>query len=145
MKEMKWSELYDQSKQPSMQEISGFINNILFEEFCSFIESAYCISPKLEYSKCSMQKGWNIKYKKGGKSLCTVYPMEGYFIVLIVIGKKEQTEAELILPACGSQVRKVYSETTLSWAGKWLMVEIKEREVLEDIQKLILTRAKPNK
>lgn len=140
---MKWSELYDQSRRPSMREIAGYINNMFFEEFRSFIETAYHISPKLEYSKCSMQRGWNIKYKKGGKSLCTVYPMDGYFIVLIVIGEKEQMEADLILPNCSDRFRKLYTEIPSSPLGKWLMVEVQAAEVLSDVKKLIPVRVKP--
>ncbi|WP_423245054.1 DUF3788 family protein [Heliorestis acidaminivorans] len=26
----------------------------------------------MTYSKCSAQPGWNVKYKKSGKSLCTL-------------------------------------------------------------------------
>jgi len=32
-----------------------------------------------------MQKGWNVKYQKSGKSLCTLYPEQDSFTVLIVI------------------------------------------------------------
>lgn len=33
---------------------------------------------------------WNIKFKKGSISLCTIYPRENYFTILIVICKKEK-------------------------------------------------------
>lgn len=138
-----WSELYDQSNQPTMDDINNFINRELWNELCSFLESRYAVAPKLEYSKCSMQKGWNVKYKKSSKSICTLYPMEGYFIVLIVIGQKEQTEAELIIPSCSSYTRQLFSKTPFSLGGKWLMIEVTQRAVLEDVLKLIQVRVKP--
>ncbi len=42
---------------------------------------------QLEYSKCSLKPGWNVKYKKSGKALCALYPMEDYFIDAGEIGK----------------------------------------------------------
>ncbi|ENY8421311.1 DUF3788 family protein [Clostridioides difficile] len=31
------------------------------------------------FSSCSWEFGWNIKFKKPRKNLCTVYPKENYF------------------------------------------------------------------
>ncbi|KAB2952754.1 DUF3788 family protein [Heliorestis acidaminivorans] len=36
------------------------------------MEEAYQAKPHITYSKCSAQPGWNVKYKKSGKSLCTL-------------------------------------------------------------------------
>jgi hypothetical protein len=91
-----------------------------------------------------MQKGWNVKYKKGGKSLCTLYPMDGWFIALVVIGEKEQAEAELVMPACSIPVQRLFNETAFSASGRWLMIEVRERAVLEDVMKLIQIRSKHN-
>lgn len=65
----------------------------------------------MEYSRCSMQAGWNIKYKKGGKSLCTLYPMQGYFIALVVVGSHELMEAEFLMPQCSDYVQTVFKNT----------------------------------
>ncbi|AGL03512.1 DUF3788 domain-containing protein [Desulfoscipio gibsoniae] len=140
-----WSELYNQDNQPTLQDINDYVNCELWPGLCSFLESTYNVVPKLEYSKCSMQKGWNVKYKKGSKSLCTLYPMNGYFIALIVIGKKEQIDSELIMPSCNAYVQRLFSKTAFSAGGKWLMIEVRERTVLEDVLKLIQLRVKPKK
>ena len=81
---MVWNALYSNEKSPSLEQVSEYINNPLWEEFNSRIQSAYQVKPCMEYSLCSMQAGWNIKYKKNGKSLCTLYPMEGYFSTIKV-------------------------------------------------------------
>ena len=31
---------------------------------------------RIEYSKDVWARGWNVKFKKAGKSLCVVYPKE---------------------------------------------------------------------
>lgn len=140
-----WKDIYDQSIEPSAENIKKFINNKLYEDLCSFLEDTYQIQPKLEYSKCSMQKGWNVKYKKAGKSLCTIYPMEGHFILLVVIGAKEQVEAEETIPTCSEYIQNLFWKTPFSCGGRWLMVEVRESEILNDVFRLIQLRVKPKK
>lgn len=135
-----WSELYDQNRQPALNDIENYIDSPLFSDFCSFLESSYGIAPRFEYSRCSMQKGWNIKYKKRGKSLCTIYPMKDYFIVLVVIGEKELNEAEMLAPVCCEYIQRLLTETPFSLGGKWLMIEVRDQAVLDDVQKLVQLR-----
>lgn len=142
---MVWSNLYDQSNKPTLKDINDFVSCNLFGKLCSQLETSYCISPMIEYSKCSMQKGWNIKYKKSGKSLCTIYPMKDYIIVLVVIGEKERMEAELVLTTCSEYIQQLYQNTSFSCSGKWMMIDVRETTVLEDVLKLIQTRVKPKK
>ena len=94
---MDWNLLYSEKEPPSWEQIAEYINDPLWTVFNQRIQSAYHCDPRLEYSRCSMQAGWNIKYKKSGRSLCTLYPMQGYFIALVVIGSRELTEAELLI------------------------------------------------
>src|SRR5690242_14283406 len=95
-----WNHLYDQTKEPMLSEIEAYIDNSLWLDINTFLQETYLVQPKLAYSNCSAQPGWNVKYQKGGKSLCTLYPMDGYFIALVVIGEKEKTEAEFLIPIC---------------------------------------------
>jgi hypothetical protein len=83
--------MYDYSKKPLSEQISDYVNNTLWEQMNEYLRETYGAKPEICYSKCSAQKGWNIKYKKSGKALCTLYPMYGYFIALIVIGPKQET------------------------------------------------------
>ncbi|MFZ5985869.1 MAG: DUF3788 domain-containing protein [Bacillota bacterium] len=137
-----WSELYNINNKPTIENISDFVNSELWNELCTFLGDNYAVVPKIEYSKCSMQKGWNVKYKKGSKSLCTLYPMKGYFIVLIVIGEKEKIESELVVPTCTMYVQQLFHETAFSLGGRWLMVEVRDRAVYEDVLKLVKIRVK---
>jgi hypothetical protein len=101
---MDWNALYSNEQPPSLEQVTEYINNPLWTDFNNHIQSTYRIRPCMEHSRCSMQAGWNIKYKKGGKSLCTLYPMQGYFIVLVVVGSRELTEAEFLMPQCSDYV-----------------------------------------
>ncbi len=53
-----------QDTKPTFEQINEFINNPLWDKLNKTLVSTYNVEPKLEYSKCSMQRGWNVKYKK---------------------------------------------------------------------------------
>lgn len=137
---MDWNLLYSEKEPPSWEQITEYINNPLWTVFNQRIQSAYHCDPRLEYSRCSMQAGWNIKYKKSGRSLCTLYPMQGYFIALVVIGSRELTEAELLMPLCSDYVQTVFKNTKTGNGQKWLMLEVREESIMRDVFTLINLR-----
>jgi hypothetical protein len=142
-KNMEWSTIYDQNRPPSLEAISSYVNTELWQRLNSFLQNTYHIQPKLSYSSCSMQPGWNVKYQKGGKSLCTLYPMEGFFIALVVIGSKESLEAELMLSSYSEYTQSLYRNTAYSAGGRWLMINVSESAILDDVINLIQIRVKP--
>ena len=137
---MDWNLLYSEKEPPSWEQITEYINDPLWTVFNQRIQSASHCDPRLEYSRCSMQAGWNIKYKKSGRSLCTLYPMQGYFIALVVIGSRELTEAELLMPLCSDYVQTVFRNTKTGNGQKWLMLEVREESIMRDVFTLINLR-----
>lgn len=127
-------------QKPLMATVSAYVNSPLFEGLCKHVETEYQSKPVLEYSRCSLQYGWNVKYKKAGRTLCTLYPMEGYFIALIVIGDREQTETELMLPFFTEYLQQLYRETQTGMGQKWLMINVTDDAVLEDVKQCISIR-----
>ena len=144
---MEWNQLFDSAREPEIADITAYIGEgeLLYTELRSYLESSYNVKPKASYSSCSAQPGWNIKYQKSGKSLCTIYPMEGFFIVLVVIGAKEAAEAEagVTLGAFTPYLQELYQNTPFSIGGRWLMIRVTNPEILEDVKKLIALRVKP--
>ena len=130
---------------PSMAKINAYLNSPLFECLCTYLEVEYQSKPVLEYSRCSMQYGWNVKYKKAGRTLCTLYPMEGCFIALIVIGDREMTETELMLPFFTEYIQQLYHGTKIGMGQKWLMINVTDDAVLEDVKQLIAIRRNKKK
>ena len=137
---MDWNVLYSKEKSPSLEQVTEYINNSLWTDFNNRIQSTYRIRFWMEHSRCSMQAGWNIKYKKGGKSLCTLYPMQGYFIALVVVGSRELTEAEFLMPQCSDYVQTVFKNTKTGNGQKWLMLEVRDRGIMDDVFSLINLR-----
>ena len=80
-------EKFGKETQPTEIELREFVGKEYFINLHNYLCDSYIIKPKITYSNCSMDKniwrGWNIKYQKSGKSLCTIYPQQGYFLVLV--------------------------------------------------------------
>ena len=71
--------------------------------------------------------------------------MDGYFIALVVIGAKEESEAELTMPLCDRYTQELFSNTVFSAGGRWLMVGVTNAAILEDVKHLIQIRRKIKK
>ena len=137
---MEWNELYDAGRKPDMEQIGAYVANGLWEELCRYLELEYKTAPRIEYSRCSMQPGWNVKYKKGGRALCTLYPAEGHYTCMVSIGSREAAEAELLLTACTPYVRELYRDAGCLNGSRWLMIDVTDRDILADVMELIQTR-----
>ena len=66
--------------------------------------------------------------------------MEGYFIALVVVGSRELTEAEFLMSLCSDYVQTVFKNTKTGNGQKWLMLEVQDSEIMEDVFSLINLR-----
>ena len=119
-----WHELFPLDREPTMEDIAGYIDHPLWDAFTAFIDESYGAKPRIEYSRCGGAPGWNVKYKARGRALCTVYPRDGFFICMVSVGSKEKDEAD-------------------SSMGRWLMMEVTSEDILRDAEALMLLRAAP--
>lgn len=134
-------DIKDMNYKPGIEQLHFFINNPLFTELCGHLENEYKALCKIEYSKDVWLRGWNIKFKKSGKSLCTVYPKENYFTVLVVVSNKEKEQVEKLLPQMSGEIRKIYAETKEGNGQRWLMIDLKNSDaVYSDVKQLIRIR-----
>ena len=138
-----WHELFPADREPTMDDVAAHIANPLWDAFTAFVDETYGAQPRIEYSRCGGAPGWNVKYKKSGRALCTLYPDAGAFTALISVGVKEAPEAELLLPTCSNYIRELFARTQTFNGARWLMIRVSEAQVLEDVKKLIRLRVVP--
>lgn len=135
-------DLQNRDYQPTLNEMGEYVRNPVFREFCGEIMGTYRCAEKIEYSSCSMERGWNVKFKKSGKSLCTIYPRKQYFTVLLVVSRKEKEAVETIMPECCAALRDIYDRTREGNGQRWLMVDLEDRdELYRDVLRGIAIRA----
>lgn len=126
---------------PSLEELGAYIGNPVFNQFCAEVKNKYKCREKTEFSSCSWGPGWNIKFKKSGKTLCTIYPREFYFTVMVVVSKTEKASVEAILPNCTVELQKIYTQTKEGNGQRWLMIDLEDNgEMYHDLFRLIEIR-----
>lgn len=142
---MAWHELFTSEREPSLDDISAYIDNPLWDSFTAFVDETYGSQPRIEYSRCGGAPGWNVKYKARGRALCTVYPHKGFFVCMVSVGTKEKDEAEALMSTADPSVRALYERSAEGSFGRWLMIEITSAAILRDAEALMLLRAAPKK
>lgn len=138
--------ILDRSATPDLTAIAQYIREParqLWLELICHIESVYRSKPSIAYSVCSGKPGWNVKYKKSGKALCTLYPETDSFITLIVLGAEDIARFEADRAAYTDEIIQLFEKTKLFNSTKWLMIRVSNDSVLSDIKRLFEMKVKP--
>ena len=64
---------------------------------------------------------------------------------MIIFGKDERTKVEEIRNELSSDVLETYDNAQTYYDGKWVMFNITDYSILEDLKKLLFIKRKPNK
>lgn len=104
--------------------------------------------------KYNMEQMWNhggkkwtyeYKYRRGRKTLCALYAKEQTIGFMVILGKDERTKFESMREMFSNAAQKIYDETTTFHDGKWLMFELKDTSLFNDIERLLSIKRKPNR
>lgn len=133
-------------KIPDIQEITDLIGEQLYNvwtKLCELIESKY----EMEQLWNSGGKDWKFeyKYRRGGKTLCGLYARENCISFMVILGKAEREKFEADRQSFSDTILKIYDETKTYHDGKWMMVELTDNSLFDDIEKLLLIKRRPNK
>lgn len=136
----KIKDITDKTHEPDLSEIGEYIGNALFNELCDYL-SALGAKTSIQYSRDNVLLGWNVKYFKGGRALCRLYPRRGAFKLLIVIGQKEKERTEALLSKMSDEIRAIYERTKEGMGQRWLIIELSTSGALfDDVKQLIKIR-----
>jgi hypothetical protein len=133
----------DKNRPPSATEVKAALGRKfpLWERIIQFLYDNYDMTAEFSYG--GKNYGWNIPYRKSGKSLLSLYPQKESFVAQVVLGR-DQTEEALKMKFCRSVDRLVH-ETPPLHDGKWLFVPVRSAAEADDIEKLILLKKRPIK
>ncbi len=128
-----------------MASIEGYISTtarVRWRSLNVHIQESFAAQPQLTYSACAAQPGWNVKYKKSGKALCTLYPEKDGFIALVVLGAADMLRFEAMRPVCTPYIAGLFDEARTFNNTKWLMIRVADDEVLGDVKNLLALKTK---
>lgn len=86
---------------------------------------------------------YEYKFRKSGKTLCAFYFKENTLGFMIIFGKDERIIVEEIRNELSSDVIKTYDDAQTFHDGKWVMLNITDYSISEDIKKLLFIKRKP--
>lgn len=140
---MAYERMLDKAHQPTDQEMLETIQDTtLWVQMREYLAAAYDIPPELiNYGTY----GWTLRYRKGGRTLCSLYPERGAFSMLIVLGKKEVENALAIVEQFNAKIRQVFAETPQLHDGRWLWIRVLEQSDVDGIIELLKLKRKPKK
>lgn len=139
--------MMDKTKQPTDAEMIAVIGQPISEAWIKlrrFLVETYHIDPI--FNSGGKKYGWNLQHRSGGRPLCEMYPENGSFTSLVVLGKVELDLALSQSESFGKTVQKALVETPRFHDGCWLYIRVMDPTTCiqdeEDIQNLILLKKK---
>jgi len=140
MEKSLWAQAYSSDQKPTWEQIESFVSSQYWREFTGWIQKSYDVKPSIEYSIESGNSGWNVKFRKSSKALCTIYPDKGRFVVLVVVPPSLEPEAEYLFLTLSDHTQAIFRRARPMAMGRWLMIPIDAIETVNDAQRLITLR-----
>jgi hypothetical protein len=131
----------DKEREPNPTEIRAKLGIAypLWEELVGFIEETYGLPGELSFG--GKKYGWYLWYRKGGKSLASIYPQEGSLTIQIVLGRQEVEKVSQL--EMGNHVRAIFENTPQLHDGRWLFIGVQSERDVQDIEQILLAKRKP--
>lgn len=120
-------------KIPSQSTMTDLLGQPLFEvwqKLCEVIDEKY----EMERLWNAGGKNWiyEYKYRRGGKTLCSLYAKDNRIGFMIIFGKNEREKLEEIRDTLSDAVCRRYDEAKTYRDGKWVMFEPTDTSEFDD-------------
>ncbi len=134
------------NKIPASKELTALLGQPMYE-----IWTALCTAVEQKYEmECFWDNGgkawtYECKYRRGGKTLCSLYARPQSVGILIIFGKYEREKFEQKRISFSETVQKVYDKSATYHDGKWMMFILEDTSLFSDLMKLLEIKRKPNR
>ena len=128
---------------PTFDDITAYITlpvRSLWLDLNTFIQETFHAAPKITYSICAVKPGWNVKYQKSGKSICTLYPDKDCLVALVVIKEEMAALLQSAKPALHPMILNMVATGKPFNHTFWLMIPVAENAVLESLKNLLVQK-----
>lgn len=142
--------MMDKTVQPSDEDMIDWIGQPVAAEWIAlrqFLAETYATVPI--FNSGGKRYGWNLQYRIAGRPLCEMYPEQGSFTALVILGKVELDQAMDRLETFGPIVRQALAESPRYHDGCWMYIRVADpltcHQDVQDIEELILIKRKPSR
>lgn len=130
---------------PTDEEMIALIGKSLYDiwkELCETIDKRYDM--ERIWSGAGKEWKYEYKYRRGGKTLCSLYEKNNCIGFMIIFGKNEREKFENDRNNYSEEVQTIYDEAKTYRDGKWIMFIVNNTSMFEDFIKLLAIKRKPN-
>lgn len=139
--------MYDRARNPSTADFISFIAEVnaisVWKQLQDFLETDYELSKENLYY--GDKYGWLVRYRKGKRTIVSLFPEKGSFSFLIVYGKKEIDVFQSRKREFSPLIIKIFDKTEKLHDGKWLWIRIKDSSLLDDLKRLVIIKQRPTR
>jgi hypothetical protein len=142
---IEYQRMMDGTHTPIEKEIADFIGEPAKEasvKLRRFLKENYDIVPEMIFDK---KHGWDVRYRKSGKTSITLTPEKGAVRILVVLGREESEKALSMRNELRPRMLKLIEDTKQLHDGRWLWIRLFQTGDVEDIEKLLPLKRKPKK
>jgi Protein of unknown function (DUF3788) len=131
----------DTMRAPTAKEIADALGPAagFWKRLTRYVEQSYDIEPV--FGAPSKNYGWDVKYRKGGRTLVSLTPDRGEFTALVVLGAAESDAARDL--ELGDHVRRVFDEAKPLHDGRWLFIKVESDRDVDDVEALLAVKRRP--
>ena len=86
-----------------------------------------------------------LKFRRGGKTILTIYIRDGRYDFLVIFGKTEREKFEALRDEFPRKIQELYDKSKTYHDGKWITVPVADLETLEAVKQLVIIKKKPNR
>lgn len=131
---------------PTAEELTNLVGKSLYEiwdSLIALIDESY----DMEHIWNNGGKAWKYeyKYRRGGKTLCSLYARGNCIGFMVIFGKDERTKFEEERDCYSKETQTVYDKAQTFHDGKWMMFEPTDAALFSDFMRLLHIKRKPNK
>lgn len=126
-----------------LKELTGAECYAVYERLNQYILDSYNVNQQWEKGG----KDWEIclRYGRSGKTLCTVYFRRDQIGIMVIFGKEERRKFEETDGRFSEKVRNIYYGSKTYHDGKWMMFDVKNAELFDEIKMLLEIKKAPNR
>jgi hypothetical protein len=141
---MGYERMLDKETKPSEEDMLDTIATPeTWLDLTRYVEESYDCSPEPKFF--GKKYGWMLRYRKGGRTLCSLFPERGAFSVLLVLGGKEAEAALGVRDDLCPPVRQVLEETEQLHDGRWLWIRVLGADEAADVKRLLAFKRRPKR
>lgn len=105
----------------------------------------YLAAIRNDYEMDELWDGNELKFRRSGKTLVTLYIKEGFFTVLVIFGKAEREKFEAQRDTFPQPVQALYQNSRTFHDGKWMFLDTADDSLVPDLMRMLAIKRRPNR